>query len=258
MVGAATKSRRAATGNVMSGAPTHSTLPPGCSYMSPELFLHDDVSPALDIYSFGIIRECLRSLHLPAPTFWHVHVLQLVKADALLLRLPLFCLPTMAFAEGVWLRPFSFLNMQCIHIPPPTRSSLACSAHHVHGQGPLPGHGGPRHHPCKGEAAGEQQEARGRPEQWHMGLRPCSVAAACGDAAALGQYAHLTCSCCHAAAPCRCEPRASQRQLACPTWRACPASCSSLYGTAQHTTGASAQPLGRWLSGWKACWLRSD
>ncbi len=25
--------------------------------MSPELFLHDDVSPALDIYSFGIIGE---------------------------------------------------------------------------------------------------------------------------------------------------------------------------------------------------------
>ena len=29
-----------------------------CSYMSPELFMHDDVSPALDVYSFGIIREC--------------------------------------------------------------------------------------------------------------------------------------------------------------------------------------------------------
>ena len=26
--------------------------------MSPELFLHDDVSPALDVYSFGIIGEC--------------------------------------------------------------------------------------------------------------------------------------------------------------------------------------------------------
>ena len=38
---------------------------PGCSYMSPELFLHDDVSPALDVYSFGIIREWpLRSRQL--------------------------------------------------------------------------------------------------------------------------------------------------------------------------------------------------
>ena len=60
-------------------------LPPGCSYMSPELFLHDDVSPALDIYSFGIIREFPRSLHLLAPTFLHVHVLHLIRADALLL-----------------------------------------------------------------------------------------------------------------------------------------------------------------------------
>ena len=30
---------------------------PACSYMSPEVFTHYDVSPALDIYSFGIIGE---------------------------------------------------------------------------------------------------------------------------------------------------------------------------------------------------------
>ena len=30
---------------------------PACSYMSPEVFTHYDVSPALDIYSFGIVGE---------------------------------------------------------------------------------------------------------------------------------------------------------------------------------------------------------
>ena len=40
--------------------------------MSPEVFLHDDVSPGLDIYSFGIIRECCctASLCVPAAASW--------------------------------------------------------------------------------------------------------------------------------------------------------------------------------------------
>lgn len=32
-------------------------LPAACSYMSPEVFVHNDISPQLDIYSLGIIRE---------------------------------------------------------------------------------------------------------------------------------------------------------------------------------------------------------
>ena len=49
----------------------HPTPPlpfPG-SYMSPELFLQDDVSPSLDIYSLGIIRELFRFFPLVCVQF---------------------------------------------------------------------------------------------------------------------------------------------------------------------------------------------
>ncbi len=37
------------------------TLTTPCRYMSPEVFMYDDISPALDIYSLGIIRESRQS-----------------------------------------------------------------------------------------------------------------------------------------------------------------------------------------------------
>jgi serine/threonine protein kinase len=52
-------------------------VPPASSYMSPELFIQDSVSPALDIYSLGVVsewrpplppaRQQARNLHLQAP-----------------------------------------------------------------------------------------------------------------------------------------------------------------------------------------------